>query len=179
MSYVALRELTSAPAAPASGYGHLYLGATGDLNVLRDDGITKSLGSNGTWTPVIAGASTAGAHTYTNQLGRYTLNGSVCMAQFRVTINAKDGAMAGGVIITGWPFVSLNLGNFTQAGTIAFWTSLGTSVIWLGIQIRPGTQIADIFKTTAAATGVSSMVAADIANSTDIRGSIVYRVEQP
>lgn len=58
----------------------------------------------GTWTPTIAGATTAGSQTYTNQVGEYTKVGRAVHIMCYVKISAKDGATAGTIEVRGLPF---------------------------------------------------------------------------
>lgn len=59
----------------------------------------------GTFTPVLSGDTTEGTQTYGSQVGKYTRIGRVVHISLRVTLTAKDAAMAGNVIISGLPFV--------------------------------------------------------------------------
>lgn len=54
----------------------------------------------GTWTPVLAGTSTAGSHSYSIQFGRYTRIGNLYIAQFLVTLTSKDTSMSGSSYIS-------------------------------------------------------------------------------
>src|SRR3990167_4235347 len=62
----------------------------------------------GTWTPTVAGSSTAGSQTYSVQVGRYVKIGKLVTAQFYVVMTAKDGATAGNALISGLPFTAEN-----------------------------------------------------------------------
>lgn len=54
-----------------------------------------------TWTPVLYGATTPGAATYTTQRGSYTEDGDWIEFDFRLDISAFDGT--GNLGISGWP----------------------------------------------------------------------------
>ena len=56
----------------------------------------------GTWTPVVVGATTAGTGTYTAQVGYYTKIGNIVYIQAYVGITAHTGA--GNMSISGLPF---------------------------------------------------------------------------
>jgi hypothetical protein len=60
----------------------------------------------GTWTPVAKGLSTAGTGTYSNQAGRYTKIGRVCIFQFTLGWSAHTGT--GAIYFDGLPFTSLS-----------------------------------------------------------------------
>jgi hypothetical protein len=58
----------------------------------------------GTFTPTLSGATTAGTQTYGARLGRYTRIGRTIVIDVDLELTAKGGTMAGMVIITGLPF---------------------------------------------------------------------------
>lgn len=59
--------------------------------------------TSGTWTPVIAGSTTAGSHTYVTQTGTWVKHGNLVFITGDVQITAYDGTMAGNLQITGLP----------------------------------------------------------------------------
>lgn len=138
---------------------------------------TAALISSGTWTPTIAGTATAGSHTYTRQIGRYTKIGTLVYVIFYVTINAKDGTMAGNVQIAGLPFTTKNASNVLQAGSIASWGSLATAMVNVSIYTNTNATTAPMLKATAATASLAAMVAADIQNGSEFVGSIVYEAD--
>ena len=71
--------------------------ASSDANTLDDY-------EEGTWTPTVYGASTAGTTTYTGQSGTYTKIGRLVTAYFDVAISAATGT--GNLFIGGFPFAS-------------------------------------------------------------------------
>jgi hypothetical protein len=71
--------------------------ASTDANTLDDY-------EEGTWTPVVAGDSTAGTATYTTQVGRYTKIGNAVSVQMQVTWSAGTGT--GTLLIVGLPFTT-------------------------------------------------------------------------
>jgi len=85
--------------------------AASDPNTLDDY-------EEGTWTPTIAGSTTAGTSTYTAQVGRYTKIGR------QVTVHAyvvySGGTGAGDLWIASLPFASANVTDNYPAGSCAF-----------------------------------------------------------
>ena len=81
--------------------------ASSDANTLDDY-------EEGTWTPVVAGGSTAGTGTYTLQEGTYTKIGNMVVANCGVTWTAHTGT--GDLTITGLPFTASSAN--TQAGSV-------------------------------------------------------------
>lgn len=58
----------------------------------------------GIWTPVLAGATVAGSHTYANQGGTYVKCGNLVWATGIIALSAFDPATSGNMLITGLPF---------------------------------------------------------------------------
>jgi len=109
---VAVSDLTAGRAISAT---QLTL-TTGNLIVSNGQGVdfsaTPGTGTSellddyeeGTFTPVIVGNTTAGAGTYTNQIGQYTKVGNRVFIQIRVDWSAHTGA--GTTALAGYPFTS-------------------------------------------------------------------------
>jgi len=76
--------------------------------VTDSDGVHGLKVEEGTFTPVIAGSTTAGAHTYGSQYGYYKKIGKQVNIQIYIFISAKDTAMAGNATIIGLPFAAQN-----------------------------------------------------------------------
>jgi hypothetical protein len=75
--------------------------ASADANTLDDY-------EEGTWTPTIAGFSTAGSYTYSLRSGAYTKTGRIVTAQFTLTGITTVSAGSGCLTITGLPFTASN-----------------------------------------------------------------------
>jgi hypothetical protein len=97
----------------------------------------------GTWTPVVAGSSTAGTQTYTVQQGAYTRVGRAITVTCTVTLSAVDGGIAGAVLITGLPVASANVSNQNYTvGLRASNVDLSTGYTWMtGLLIPNSSQI--------------------------------------
>jgi len=63
-----------------------------------------------TWTPTLAGSSTAGTQTYSVQKGYWTQEGNKITVWGYLTMTAKDGATAGNLRIYGLPVTPANTG---------------------------------------------------------------------
>ena len=79
----------------------------------------RGTGAVQTWTPAFAGTGTAGIFTYTNQTGRYFLNGEKCEFMGFVTISAISTPPVGNMLITGLPFASTVGGYSVTFGFIS------------------------------------------------------------
>ncbi len=98
-----LRITSDAYVRLASGTGGIqFNGDTTAANALDDY-------EEGTWTPVIAGSTTAGTATYSTQVGYYTKVGRLVTVQ--AYLNWSGGTGAGGLLISSLPF-ALPAGNF-------------------------------------------------------------------
>lgn len=62
----------------------------------------------GTFTPTLAGSTTAGSHIYSHQTGFYTKVGRLVTFSAYVALSTKDAAMAGSLSINGLPFTMAN-----------------------------------------------------------------------
>jgi hypothetical protein len=76
----------------------------------------------GTFTPIISGATTAGAGVYTTQVGRYTKVGRMVNFQLRVAWTAHTGT--GNMIVDGLPFTSSSVANSQSSVSIGFFNNI-------------------------------------------------------
>ena len=89
----------------ASGAGITFpaaQSASSNVNTLDDY-------EEGTWTPTVSGSTTAGAGTYTSQVGRYTKVGNRFIFSCYVVWTAHTGT--GNLQLTNLPFASVNQTN--------------------------------------------------------------------
>jgi hypothetical protein len=106
---------------PSAGRGAIQLSAGVGFpatQVASSDANTLDDYEEGTFTPIISGASTAGTGTYTTQVGRYTKIGRLVTFQLRVAWTAHTGT--GGVLVGGLPFTSSSVSNSQSSVTIGF-----------------------------------------------------------
>jgi hypothetical protein len=81
------------------GGGLTFNGDTAAANALDDY-------EEGTWTPTLFGAGTAGSYTFTTQSGRYTKIGDVVYVTAQLTVDTVNTALTGNVRFGGWPYAS-------------------------------------------------------------------------
>jgi len=80
---------------------------------------------SGTWSPTLAGASTAGAQTYIyTPQGRYRRKGDLVFLEASIELSAKDVATAGAVRILGLPFKAAVTINNISALNVGYWQGL-------------------------------------------------------
>lgn len=131
----------------------------------------------GSWTPTLIGSSTPGAQTYSVQVGRYLRIGNLLFVAGRVTITAKDGAMAGNAVIGGLPYAARNVTNLLptfnigQIGGITFNTS---DTQLTGIVVN-GASVIQLISLESAQSGTSVPVA-NIAAASDVIFSATYLI---
>jgi len=87
-------------------------------NVTDSGGVHGVEITSGTFAPTIRGSTTAGTNTYSVQDGNYYCIGKLCHIDIRITLSAKDAAMAGNITINTLPFASKNNINRRTALTI-------------------------------------------------------------
>jgi hypothetical protein len=160
------------PNGVGSGTGQFIVGSTGNATVngtLTTDNVifpaTPVVSANantldtyeeGTWTPVVAGVTTAGAGTYTTQSGRYTKIGKSVFIECVIVWTAHTGT--GGILITGLPFTSasvmatsgcINATNLTFAGQLTIQINATNTTINV-ISMTTGAAAANVAMDTAA-----------------------------
>lgn len=167
------------PPTPNAGEVVIYSNLSGRLSMVDDTGLVLPGGIQtvGTWTPTLGASTTSGTHTYTTQIGRYVKIGSLVVANFRIQINSKDGAISGSIHIAGLPFISQTTASLNRAGNISFWATLATAFTWMNLFVAPGASIAPIVAVTAAATSASNMLDTAIQNGSRFDGVAIYETD--
>jgi hypothetical protein len=133
-------------------------------------------GGWGSWTPAIAGASTAGTQTYSTQVGRYFKFFNICWVTARVTMTAKDAATAGNLTITGLPFTSENTTGISGSMSLGLVANLILDAGYSMFTGRVGLNQSFITLTEAGSNIASAnLMAANLQATTDIAISGWYR----
>lgn len=127
----------------------------------------------GTWTPAIAFGGGSVGVTYTTQEGDYQKIGRQVTAHFRIVLSNK-GSSNGAVLILGLPFAAANASLLVPASL--FFVNLATTFVNVIATAVGGQTQLSVFGTSAAAISVSNLLATDIANTTDLAGTVVYHV---
>ena len=139
--------------------------ASADVNTLDDY-------EEGTWTPVIGGASSTSGQTYLQQVGYYIKIGQMVMAWFYPYLTAK-GTMTGAVGIHGLPFTSLS-GMIGGGGSI-YYVNTATNWYVIGCLMDSNATSATLFGTSTLGVSSVQLAAADIGNGTAMLGAVYYR----
>jgi hypothetical protein len=132
---------------------------------------------SGTWTPTLAGFTTAGSNTYTTQLGEYVVLGGRCTAQFRIVMSAKDAAMAGPVVVS-LPVASAS-DSIVAPGIVGRKDGVTLSTGDVGIHVEPiaGMSSAILVRSNVDPNATNLFLQASaLASATEISGTVIYRV---
>lgn len=130
----------------------------------------------GTFTPTLIGSTVAGTQTYVTQVGNYVLVGDLCVAWGSVSISAKDGAMAGNVLVGGLPFTAANLAaNFAGAVSLADLVTLSAGQTMFGIEVQANAATA-ILRQMGSNIATAAIVVASLAATGAVRFILAYRV---
>lgn len=157
-------RITSTGQVRLAGAGITFNGDTAAANELDDY-------EEGTWTPVISGASTSGTGTYTVQSGRYTKVGRSVYVAGTVAWTAHDGT--GTMRIAGLPFTSLNVTELANAVSFTYFSDIAVPASSIPIGgTFPNTNVITIYS-MAVAGGTPSGLAMD--NSGTIYFSMNYQ----
>lgn len=141
--------------------------ASSDVNTLDDY-------EEGTWTPLIGGTTGQSGQAYSVQSGTYVKVGSKVTASCTVTLSTL-GTVTGNVAIKGLPFqVGPNTGD--RGISPVYWAATTTSFIHLVAITDVNQTYATVYCNIAAATSMTSIVQADLSNTTSFIATFTYKV---
>lgn len=124
------------------------------------------------WTPLLT-VSGGGTATYSNQGGFYIKVGRLVFATFDITLSGT-GTLAGALSVGGLPFTVNNSANSRATNILSFsnLTTATTNVFAVAVE---NTTTAALRTAAGAVTTVQNLAAADLTNTTEFSGSIVYQ----
>ena len=127
----------------------------------------------GTFTPTIGGSGGQSGQAYTTQSGHYIKIGKMVVVNVNITLSTL-GSITGTAQIQSLPFTSDTTANYIATGACEWggWTSNFVTVV---AQLPSNSTAANIVGATAAATGLSGVVQANLANAARIQTTIVYK----
>jgi hypothetical protein len=165
---VSIDNLTTGKVTPTNGIKFPATQvASVDANTLDDY-------EEGAWTPVIGGETSESGQSYTVQRGTYTKVGRVVTCNFDVVL-ANKGTITGDVVLKGLPFTSAASSDFAYpAVSIGLWQNFATSYVYVNGVVINNAAYATLKAITAAATSLSAIVTANVANNTRVSGTLVY-----
>lgn len=92
---------------PAADYWWMHDASAGGKRKVKPSNMALtglSTYAEGSWTPVLQGATIAGTHSYSAQVGRYIRVGNLVTVWFRIVLTALDGTATGAAQVSGLPF---------------------------------------------------------------------------
>lgn len=141
---------------------------------------TTKLGTEGTFNVLIAGATTAGVHTYSTGsagVGFFKVSGGYVEGEVFATMTVKDAAMAGNVLITGFPYTSDSTANRFSSGQIGVWGNVSLpSAGYTGLSWRMAPASSTM---TVLATGYGNAVASVAAGSITATTTLSFSFRYP
>jgi hypothetical protein len=127
-----------------------------------------------TFTPTIGGSGGQSGQAYTVQLGSYQKVGKWVTVNGYIQLSTL-GTVTTNVQIKGLPFTSENVSNRNVPVTIGYWTNMSSSFVTVGGLLAPNDTAITLYGVeTAAATGMSTLTQADLADTTIIAFSVRY-----
>lgn len=131
---------------------------TATAGVRLGSGTTLANYVEGTFTPVIAGSTTAGTQTYSVQVGRYTRIGNTVHFRLTVAISALDGAAAGGTRITGLPFAANSTSNNRNSAAIGLMANVTQTAAKIAFTAHIDASATEVrMRETASAAGTADL----------------------
>lgn len=131
----------------------------------------------GTWTPVIGGSGGTSGQAYTTQIGRYEKIGRTVRASFAVVLST-EGTITTDVEIQGLPFTVVTTAVNVHVSALR-WASTATNWVSVCATPRSGTTAALVTgAAAAAASNGTALTAADINNTTEFSGTLIYEAAQ-
>lgn len=152
--------------------------------IITDNGVgtrrlERLVQKQGTWTPVVAGATTPGTQTYTKQWGWYHRNGDMVTVSGAVTMSAKDVATAGSIRITGLPISCATITNGVFPGSVQGWAGFTFPAGFTTLQVYTvsGQSYVGLTRSGSAKTSSVAVDASEVSlNTTTITFSITYPI---
>jgi hypothetical protein len=144
--------------------------ASADANTLDDY-------EEGTFTPALAGSTTAGTQTYSTRNGTYTKIGRMVVGMGGLVLTAKDGATAGNLLITGLPFTSA--ATFQSPAIFGYVRDIDLNVAGgyytMAGLVNPSTSRVELFEIGDNLIP-ANLTAADFGTNTNIYFTVIYFV---
>jgi len=170
--------LTDGDIALASGHG-IDFSATSDGSGTDTSSLFDDY-EEGTWTPVYAGASSAGSFSYTEQQGTYTKIGNLVTCWWNLTNITDSSEGSGQVHITGLPYqADYNLSGFNGEGVGTCSVNGFDSIDgdYINVRVADADQKITLSKQTGSGNNTEVInVTHRNTDDADLRGVVHYRV---
>lgn len=153
-------------------YGINWTGLSGPTNGTRT-ATTLDHYDYGTWTPVFAGASSAGSYSLTGTKAYYARVGKLVIATLYTKVSSVGTAGSGTWKITGLPYAS---SSGIGVASVGRFSTLGSSVATISGVVEEGNTHVDMYVTTAnASTNTAAPINTYVTTNTEIWMTITYR----
>jgi hypothetical protein len=131
----------------------------------------------GTWTPSLTFDDAAAGQTG-SFAGFYTKIGNQVFATCLITLTAK-GSSTGTAEISGFPFATINNGNYRATSTSLFWENLNTSYVYAFCLVIGNVSKMTLYGTTSASSSSTTNPFSNstITNNSLFRVSITYQTD--
>ena len=159
-----------------SGHG-IDFSATGQAS-----GMTSELLQDyeeGTWTPVIQGTGANNGKSYSQQLGKYTLIGNICHAEFSIAWTSYNSNDSGEAIVNGLPYtIDSNIGTGAAIGALVGnnLNFVNGTFVTAAYEAANGQNYMYILVTYDAAGWSNPPASSFWQNTGNIRGAVTYRI---
>ena len=156
-------------AVPSSGIGIAFpatQSASSDANTLDDY-------EEGTWTPILGGATSQSGQSYNVNSGSYTKIGNQVFCTMRISL-ATAGTITGNAVIKGLPFTSNSTSTDYAGVSFGYIDTVGTAVVSVNGLVQQSKTSIDIYYRTAASTTQTTAGNTFWANDTSVFASVVY-----
>jgi len=127
----------------------------------------------GTWTPVLGGATSESGQSYNVNSGSYTKIGNQVFCTMRISL-ATAGTITGNAVIKGLPFQTSSNSSDYAGVSFAYIDTVGTAVVSVNGLAQQNRTSLDIYYRTAASTTQTTAGNTFWANGTSVFASVVY-----
>ena len=133
----------------------------------------------GTWTPNIQGTGADNGKSYSQQLGKYTLIGNICHAEFSIAWTSYNSNDSGEAIVNGLPYtIDSNIGTGAAIGALVGnnLNFVNGTFVTAAYEAANGQNYFYILVTYDAAGWSNPPASSFWQNTGNIRGAVTYRI---
>lgn len=129
--------------------------------------------AEGTWTPSLGGSGGQSGQTYSTQVGYYIKIGKMVTAWFNIALTAV-GTITTNAQVQGLPFTVENVASFVPVSNV-YWGAMTATFVSMATLASANTTVATLYGVKVAAVGMTALVQADFAATSNIAGCITFR----
>jgi hypothetical protein len=143
-----------------------------DVDALLD--AIDALITEGTFVPVLTGSGGGSGQTYATQIGHYVKVGQLVHIQAYIALTNK-GTITSNAILTGLPFNANVVANNFSGVDVPYFFGFTNAKVRVSGLVVPNTATINLYAIGGAATGMSTLVGADLSNTSEFVVSGTYR----